>query len=511
MQYFIKDFLGFLRKSIPSILIIFFFLSLSFGQLIFNSSFSIDTEHYLYNYNDSFNWWLSLDRWGLVLFNSFLNFTPLIPSVSNFLCFTMMLIYSLLFNYLFYLIINDKWKSLVVKFQFIFSIIFLTNPIFAEQYNFVNQNFAVSFGISLIPISLIILHYSDFTTKKFKRIILTFFSILFSIFSFGIYQSLISLYILSVVCCCFINIVFNNDNSYKYIIKRLSVFLIVFTIYMCICNAVGPHNSYLNNAWKTNSFSVCLINIYSVIINMLKCKTIFYNVSYYFALFFMLLILIFMFIKKSFRFNLFITSLGLALSPFYIMIFTGVDQLKRTQFNYSFFIGFMFLIFFLIIYNSKIVNRLVCFVLVFLSVAIAYKQSYITSNLFYSDFVRFNYDSNLGNNIQSRIESKDEYDKDLKYTIIFLGHYYNRPINSFLAGEVMGSSFFEFDYKEIYGVNQRANIFFKTLGFDYNFCSKEDFEWAKKYVKKKNIPSFPNEKSIFIYDNKIVIRLSDDI
>ena len=507
----IDDFILFLKKSFPSILIVAFFILLAFCQKIGDNSFSIDTEHYLFSYSNTFDWWISLNRWGLVFVNKLFGFTPLIISLSNFLTIIMMLVYSIVFSYLFYLHIDDRYKELYIKFQFILPVIFLTSPIFAEQYNFINQNFGVSFGFFLEGISLILLYYSDILKGKLHKLLFVFCSILLSVLSFGIYQSFIPFYLLIVVCCYFLKVFFNNINDYKFIIKRIVVFCIICILYLIICKFFGKQNSYLSISWKTDSFFNCIRNIYYVVIDMIKCKTIFYNVSYYIALLCLSILILYKIIIKKINLSFILSSFLLVLSPFYIMIITGADQLKRTQFNYSFFIGFCLLCMIFIIKEFKRNSKLFYFVLVFFSLGVGYRQSYITANLFYSDNVRFNYDLQLANNIQVMIENNKNYYKNEKYKIIFLGHYYNKPLNSYLTGEVIGSSFFEFDYQAIYGVNQRANIFLKTLGYDYDFADEDDFQWAKKYVMDKKISSYPKKDSIFIVGNKIIVRLSDDI
>ena len=140
------------------------------------------------------------------------------------------------------------------------------------------------------------------------------------------------------------------------------------------------------------------------------------------------------------------------------------------------------------------------------------KQSIITAKLFYSDNVRFQSDTVLANKIQTQIEEKEWYEDDKKYTLIILGNKPCNAINFYEKGEVIGHSFFEFDYQYIYGPSQRANAFMKTLGYNYKEPSEKEFEEAKKYVKKNNLKSFPNENSIVkVNDDNIIVRLSKEI
>lgn len=501
--------MNYFKASKFSFLVILLFILLVYGQRIISNSFSMDTEHYIYSYSSNFEWWLILNRWGLVLINKIFGFTPLVFWVTNFLTVLMIFVYSISFNYLFYSLIDDRYKKVFTKVQFIFPIIFVTSPIFVEQYNFLNQNFAVSLAIFLCSISLfLIIRAEMFDSKKIKFLVY-FISILLSTLSFGVYQSLITLYILGFVSCYFLKLFFSKDNySFKFLIKNMIIFGISCLLYFAICKIFGYTNSYLKFEWFSNPVLHVLRNICYASISVIKCETIFYNVSYLIALIFIFVFFIYNLLAKKINFEKILCFLGLVLSPFYLFIITGANQLKRTQFNYSFFIGFVFLFFLMFLYD-RFKNKVLAYLLIFVSIGVAYRQSYISANLFHSDNLRFNSDVTLANKIQYDIEKVDNYNSNFKYTIIFLGHKYDKPMNSWLSGEVIGSSFFEFDYKEIYGVNQRANIFMKTLGYDYEFASREQFDWAKKYSDE--MKPFPNKGYISIKGNNIIVKLSDDI
>lgn len=511
-----NDFSLFYKNSKKSFIVIAFFILLAFGCRLFSYSFSIDSEHYIYSSQSTFNWWISLNRWGLAFINKIMNFDSISFWVTNFLTLIIMFLYCICINFLFYLHFIEENKNNFLKYQFIFPIIFLTSPIFAEQYNFINQNFAVSLGILFTTISLILIRYSHLTSKMRFKFVFYAITVFLTTLSFSIYQSLIPLYLLLIVSCYFIyNLFGEKDSNYSYLLKNIIIFILCSLLYAVISKILSNGNSYLSLGWGNDTIFNCIRNIYCVFLTILRCDSIYYNVSYLFALCILFFIFLYLIISKKLDIRLFISLLGLFLSPLYIMIITGVDQLKRTQFNYSFFVGFMFLILILILNFSrhKILKflRKFCFVLVILSFIIAYRQSYICSNMFYTDEIRFNKDVTFANEIQYEIISLKKYDSSKKYTIVFLGHHFDKPLNFNYTGEVLGSSFFEFDYKEIYGVNQRANIFLKTLGYDYNFSNVEQFEDAKLYAIKNNVPSYPYDGWVSIIEDCILVRLSDEI
>lgn len=512
-----KDLKIFLKKSIIPIILIIIFLLFTYGERIISNAYSIDTELYITNYIENASWWNSLGRWGLTLINKVFCIGPLSIFHSNFFMLVFLILSSIFYNFLIYLYLDDNQKKYFLKYQFIFPIIFYTNPIFAEQFNFTNQNFAVSLCLMLIPLILISLFYLDKIENKLNKYCLIIINITISTLIFATYQSLILLFIANIAVIYFIKCFTENDSNFKWLMKYIILFLTSAVFYFLICKLVGEGNSYLQTGYSSGLKTV-FRNIYYVIISTLKCETIFYNISYLFAITFAFFIIAILIKEKRFNIGTLLGTIGMALSPYYIMIITGVDQLKRTQFNYSFIIGITFIIIILLLskYNNKII-KIINFTIILLGTAIAYKQGMMTALLFSGDRVRFDYDRAFATTLINKIEEKDWYDKNKKYNLILVGKESMSSKLQPLKGEVIGFSFFEFDYPYFYGPSHRATTFINELGYsniknpDKNNL-KTDFEKAKKYIKENNIKSFPSDESIIKKDeDTIIIRLSDKI
>lgn len=85
---------------------------MAFGQRLISTGYSIDVEHYIYNLgfsNANWYWWNSLNRWGLVFINKLILRNSLPVFSSNYLSFSIMIMYAFLFNYLFYTYIDEKY------------------------------------------------------------------------------------------------------------------------------------------------------------------------------------------------------------------------------------------------------------------------------------------------------------------------------------------------------------------------------------------------------------------
>lgn len=500
----------FIKKSKIPIFIISFFILLSFGERLFSNAYSIDTEYYIANYIENFNWWNSLGRWGLVLVNKLFLVGPLVIYHSNLLMILFILLGSILFNYLFYLYIDKKQEDTFLKYQYIFPIVFYTNPIFAEQFNFTSQALAVSLGIAMVALALILFHFSMKEKNKTKKILYNIVGIVITTITFGIYQSIILLYIATVAILYLLKCLNEKDNNFKFLLTNMIQFGICAIIYFAIGKLLGSGNSYLQTGYNLG-ISKALNNIYLVIISTLKCETIYYNIGLPIA--FILTAIIFVILVKNRRINIgaILGGIGVVLAPYYLMIITGVDQLKRTQFNYSFIVGFILLFFILIIMNSKR-GKKIGYIILILGIIIAYKQSVTTATLFASDHVRFQHDIRVAEKIMNKLEAKDWYDSNKNYKIIFVGKYPVKENLLYQQGEVIGKSYFEFDYPYYYGPSQRANQLLKTLGYEFLEPTKEEFESAKKYLKENDIKSMPSQESIIKWkEDTIVIRLSEKL
>lgn len=509
-----KDIREYIKKSKWSILIVVLFILLSFGQRLISSSYSIDVEHYIHNLGvntANWTWWNSLSRWGLVMINKLALFNSFPIYASNYLAVITMIIYSFMFNYLFYCYIKEDYEDAFLKYQFIFPIIFVTSPIFAEQYNFIHQSFGVALGILMIPVSIIIIDRASEIDNKYLKLFYYLIGISITVLCFGVYQSIILLYIVTVASCYLLKVIKDKDNNWMFLLKKVIIFLISILLYLTISKVVSESSSYLNMAWKDGNILQCLKNIYYCIKDIIISNSMYYNIGYIIALILTLVLFINLIVKKEIKIGMILGAFAILTAPFYIMIITGEDQLKRTQFNYSYTIGFILMI--VMVFIQKLKKKEI-FSIIGLAIVIyvAYIQSYISSNLFYTSDVVFQNDIIIANKIVSEIENKEWYDSGTEYELIIIGAYTSDIKNVYIKGEIIGYSFFDFDYENAWGVSARANIFINNLGYKFKQATTEDFYEAKKYVEENSIKSWPSKDSIILMkENKIVVRLSESL
>lgn len=506
--------LDFIKKSKISIILIVVFALFAFGQRLISSGFSIDAEFYIYylDTTQNWDWWISLSRWGLVFLNNYLLQMGTLPIfISNFLTVLFMIMYSITYNYLFYTLIPKKYEKAYLKYQFIFPIIFITNPIFAEQYNFVIQNAGVALAILIIPISLLLIHKAMQEKNKIKKSLLYICAICISILSFGVYQSIILLYIATVVVCYLLKVIKENDNNWIYLLKQIGLFIVIAGVWLVISKMFGQNTTYLQSAWLSSGIVQCIYNIKECVKNVLLCNNMFYNVGYLVSILVSVIAVIYLTIKRKLKIGIVIGIVALLMAPFYIMIVTGVDQLKRTQFNYSFTVGIIIMLAIVLLSQSEKLRDVTVLGVIF-AVGIAYMQSYTTSTLFYTADVVYESDKALSYKLVERIEEKEWYDSEKEYTLIFVGKYDPNLKNVYLQSEIIGYSFYNFDWLNAFGTNNRTHAFLSILGYDFKMPSLEQIEQAKEYVEENDTKAWPNVEAIqLLNENTIVVRLSKEI
>ena len=510
-----NNFIYFLKRSLPSIAIIVIFALIAYGQRILSNSFSIDTEVYMYNIENTVNWdwWNSLNRWGLVWINKVFQMNAFPIFAANITTFITIILYSIGFNYIFYINMKEEWKEKFLKISFIFPIIFITNPIWAEQYNFIHQSFGVALGILLIPVSIYLFERASIIENRIEKVFIYAIGITLAVISFGVYQAIILMYIATVAFCYFFRVLKENNNSWKYLLKNIFLFVCIVIIYEIITKITGEKASYLQIAWQKDGIKICLRNIYYVIKDVVKCQTIFYNIGYLIGMLLLFVSIIYLSIKRKMKLGLLLSIIAIILAPFYIMIVTGVNQFYRTQFNYSLTVGFLLLAGVLILCNNKnIITKYINIIMIAIIMFLGYRQAYVTSNLFNTADTVYQNDVSTANKIVSRIEQQDWFDENEEYTLIFVGYYENEPSKIYLKGELIGDSFFYFGREDSAGIAGRANMFLDLIGYKFKIPTVQEYLDAKEYIKYKEIKSWPNANSITLMDNnKIIVRLPKDV
>ncbi len=479
---------------------------LSYGIKLVGLNISIDTEAIIDDFDVQMKAWNSIDRFGLVAFKKLFSLHSFNPFVANFLTIFFLFFTCIFICYLVNKISRNKIKSPTIV---ILPLLFLTHPIFAEQFNFKLQSFEVALSMFLIVCSMILINmYIEYKTPLFL-----FLSIIFSSWSFLTYQSLIIFYISLSITIVILLLNFDKNLNLLDYLKVISLFLLVFICSMIITQSlvfIGHQmfsiksTDYLNS--KITWGKLPFIEIFSILKshfkNILLAKGIFYNLGFDISI----LSCFFIFIKKIILKSRFIAFeilcvLLLNVSPFMLTIFMGnVEPIRSQMPSMQFVIAFNFLY---VAINLTTKSFLVIFIS--LALVISFRQGVTTANLFYSERAKYEEDVIFANRINIQLDSLNVSERK-NYSLVLIGE---KTVNSNLViqGETLGHSFFAWDIGGPYGTSSRAVGFMRTLGYDFKYPSNE--EYKKGLLLKEKMSAFPKKNSILINDNTIFIKLSD--
>ena len=98
-------------------------------------------------------------------------------------------------------------------------------------------------------------------------------AIALAVFSFGVYQSMVPLYILIIACTYFLKCLKEKNSCWKFLGNRIVKFIIICLLYLIVSKIIGGENSYLQMGWTTYGLGSVKI-IYKVMLSVLRSDTI---------------------------------------------------------------------------------------------------------------------------------------------------------------------------------------------------------------------------------------------
>lgn len=478
-----------------------FFVLLAYGIKLFHYSISIDTEAIINDYDGQMYAWLSIGRFGLVLTKFVFGLRPFNVYVAAFMMIVTLWIVCIAMAYMFkYLNFDGKKKSASC---WMMSWIFITMPMFAEQFNFALQGFEVAFAVLLIIAAAFVI---TLWVMQPKRKSYLFLGLSCMVWGFASYQAVTFLYI-SLVLAAYVMIytakasdkIELNDNFFKIaIFKYLGTFAAGYLCYVIlnkiiiICLNATP---YLDNMvyWGKVPVKQCIGAILGYI---WECK-------WYFLFVALLLVCAIRVLRKvSIDRVLFVLALtALICSPFFLSFYLGHELLVRSQFSIQFVMAFA--VYYLGIQLSKKIWRNI---LLLISCFFVFRQAIMISGYLYTDYVKYQKEVLVAEQINSRInELEIENLEDIP--VVYIGHLHLVDEIEQKSWEVIGYSFFEWDYEANYGNNYRIWGFMKTLGFENVNPTSKQIEQGR--IIADTMQAWPANSSVKYEDGIIIVKLSD--
>ncbi|MED4224292.1 glucosyltransferase domain-containing protein [Neobacillus cucumis] len=515
MRDFLKneknEFLAFVQKAKFLLVITIFFMILSYGIKLFYFDFSIDTEAILDDYPQQMDNWLNVNRLGLVFTKYLLFHHRFNPFVANILTFFTFTIVCYFLSYLVHRILGPVSKSAGM---FILPILFLTHPIFAEQFNFTLQNFEVALGILFQVLALLLTYY--YTQKNY--IIFPVVAIVLNIWSFLTYQALYSFFITGAVVSILLILCRDQKESqprafsgYLVIILKYSlIYLLSFILAQLLAITYTkimhiPSGTYLTRQilWGKLPTSEVIQEIQKQLSTVFFAKNAsFYNYGFIIST----ILVLFIFIKKIVKrvpdiyLEIFV-FLVLYLSPFLLTIIIGQGEAIRAQMPaLELVIAFNFYYVYWSLHNHWLRKALVTYCLI-----LAFNQSYAAANLLFSEHVKYKEDVTLANRMNVQLDNLGVGDR-ADYSLVILGKHEPESV-VVLPGETLGRSFFAWDIGTRAGTTYRAIGFMRILGYPFHRPTSKQLDYAHSIEKELTV--WPKKDSIRIHGNLIVIKLSN--
>lgn len=471
-----RSFFEWLKHSKKQVLILLI-ITLGYGLFkITNYSFSYDTDLILLDPKNIMDSWLGLGRYFLVFLKWIFSLYDDLYLI-NFLTYVNVFIYSILFIYF----LNIHVKKINVFRDVLCGALLVTSPFFLEQYNFTLQSFEVSFSMILMVMSYIFTYYYLFTKKKYFAI----FIIILLIFTFGVYQSFINLYVIGVL----ISLYKLNDLSFKdnlrNILKTVFLFLMGVLGYFVISNIVQgvlniPTNSYLNNMimWNKQSIFTTLFGFLKDIVKLGLGIGEIFNLSFIFSYFlgFWFLVLG----KRSRTQKIYIFFLAMA--PFLLNFLTGSRIIFRSFLSLPIVCSFIF-------FETYHWFDWIKFILVLCLIG----QMVNGFLLMFSDYKRYLNDVEIASKIYRDCGNSDDVE------IVIKGLEYTEENISVYKGEVMGYSYFEWTADGDNADRYRINNFMKIHGFDTKLPT-DDHIAKLRYMNFES--EYPNS-GYYIVDHQV--------
>lgn len=489
------------------------------------TAIGIDTEAMLWMGNMFYGGWLNTGRQGLFLIKWLTGCIELHPYFAQMM--TLLLCGTAVFCWLF------MWEQLRHSdekagwFPWILGgLMFISHPVLAEAVYFTLQSAEIFLGMIMIVGALFLIEgYKANHRKGIWRLIL---SSVITCWTFCIYQSFESVFIVGCVSILFVQGLEKIRRKEHVTAKELlgsipkyfAVFIVAFVINMIITKLYFGASTYLQNTIMWGKFPLRGI-LYMIVRHGVQTLTGWRSVHYHFSfgLLYLLCLVstIVILVKrkpgKKVVWAMLFLQVALLSTPYLMTVLLGNSAPIRSQMVLPIMVCLLGYLMNFHTHTQQIADNqkkriyigygicaLVCMTGIFY-------QTRTTLDLYYTDQCRYEQDVALG---RALIERLDEVTGGERYPVAVIGKKTFSTNRVSLLGETIGRSFFEHDAEVeplYFYSNARVLGFLYTLGGDYSRANLDQVNEALYY--SVNMPDWPAEGSVAMYNGIVVVRLSD--
>ncbi|MCL1931517.1 MAG: glucosyltransferase domain-containing protein [Treponema sp.] len=508
-------------------------LFFTYGIRLFWYSIGVDTEQFMADKDGLLRSWLQIGRFGLVSLSKLWYIKEFNPFTAFFTAFCLIWFFTISWCYIIAIFCRNTGR---INKLIPFALVFMTMPVWAEQFYFLLQAAETAFIISLCPYVIYLLYKGFLDGEKGKIICAS----IMLVFMTSVYQAIVPLF-----CCgvfaCFVLLQEQTDYEpqvYRSLCLKLFITLVGSMVVYFFIDRIIIHgffhiekSTYVDdmNQWGQVPVRQNIINIllfgYTITIGHIplvqdmvnpiiasyartgmRAAEFIANSSRVSGNILLLPVTVLFLVKTiSQRRRLLYILAGIGI-PMCIMLLTIMGGNKPpVRSLWALPLAFAFMLFYLIIsYKKKVASVIACLALI-----TAVYQAQITAQVFYSDQVRYNEDVRLAHELNDLITQVQPDNEKLPVALIGKYQTASRFHSNFLQGEVIGHSFFEWDFSKPSNPTGRGLAFMKSLGFYYDIPNGEQMDQAVKEVIL--MPSYPEPGCVRRVGDFIVVRISDTL
>lgn len=495
---------------------------LFYGILVLHGDITIDSEIMKTIPQEMLRSWVGINRFGLVVTKVLFGMTCFVPEVSNGLMIVGMWLFGLLFNFCIH-----EWGQDDRRYRFfywVFPVLWMSVPLWAEQMYFTLQVFEISWAFLLSAAAVYCAGKVIYSKESRWWLLPGIGCMVWAIGSYQVFAAVLA----ALVLISFL-VVYQSADGQERIRRSLGkngwlkagaafagVFLLSFLLYFLaagvIKNVLGIQGSaYVSDMihWKTQSFFSCLQGIYVEVKRILLAGTICYSRLFTPVLLLFAALTLYRGLgKKGNRGKVWflLALLLLLLSPFYMTVIAGCPQQLRSQLVYP--LLFAFMTAYLTTIRPGRMKWLPA-AIAFCSFCLAWNQGYLLTRLFQEVHRVAWQDQRRAEEIyfeaQKLAASEGADIRECCFT--FVGTRAPELNGLIKTGDVIGYSFFEWDAEGPVGVSARAAGMMGAYGMESGAVTQQQYEEGKKMAEDMTV--WPAEGSMKKEGNLIVVKLSE--
>lgn len=490
---------------------------LVYGLRLMHDNIFLDSEIMMLRPEEMEQQWLSNGRFGLVFTRRLFGMGRMIPYLEAALMMAAMWVAGILLSFCAY-----EWcgkNRRYGRFLYLFPVMFLVCPVFAEHYLFLLQAFEVALGMVLCIVAAGCVGRLVYEDESIWWLVP---GLVCMVWAFGSYQVMMAFYICLVLCSFLLSYMNGkSERAFQYGCKHVLVFLggaVLYALVSAVCKRVsGIDTDYVSGQfrWGVDDWRNCLAGIWAGVVPVLKGQNVFFG-KFYFPVMclFGVQALIYGWRKKQGGVNYCWFVLGLVLmilSPFFLMLVSGGVMPLRTQLVYP--VTSAFFLAHLTVCpeesERKGWTRAAVTVMTVVCGLQAMKSGQSAVQLFQTSWEAYRNDVLTSNRIYEDV--CDVVEGDIRdYKVIFVGGRDAGLAGPMMRGELLGLSLYEAEAHTAVGVTGRVISLFQILGLETGGIeSGFDEYYARAKEAVAAAPVWPETGSIVIVDDVAAVKLSE--